>query len=62
MISVLILLGVTFIIPTYFTKRKWESEKENGVFGYTIWEFARMWFWIWLASSACLSGIASLFI
>ena len=62
MVWALLALGFSLIIPTFFTKRKWDSEKENGVFGYTIWEFVRMWFWIWIASLACFSGIVSLFV
>jgi hypothetical protein len=62
MALILLVLGISLIIPTLFTKRKWDSEKENGVFGPTIWEYVRMWIWIWIGSSALLSGIASLFL
>jgi hypothetical protein len=62
MVTMVLVLGFSIIIPTFFTKRKWDIEKENGVFGYTIWEFFRMWFWIWMASLGCLGGIVSLFL
>jgi hypothetical protein len=56
-----IFIGVSIILPTYLTRKRWVSEKESGVFGPTFWEYVKMWFWIWLATSAAMSGLIALF-
>jgi hypothetical protein len=58
----LILFGISAILPTYFTRKKWIFEKESGVFGPTWWDYMKMWFWIWLATSAAISGLVAVFI
>ncbi len=32
----------------------------GGVFGPTLWDYVKMWFWIWLVTSAAMSGLVAL--
>lgn len=60
-IPIILFLLISSSVPTYFTKRKWDSEKEYGASGMALGEYARMWYWIWFATASVLGGLAALF-
>ena len=62
LIIVILFLLISSTFPTYFTKRKWDSEKEYGPSGMALGEYMRMWIWIWFGTMMLISATLTLII